>query len=122
MKNVIVRKSKIDGKGVFAQRDFKKGEVVLKWNPKPLTKEEFEKLPSKKLVYVLRVRRRYFIMQTPEKYVNYSCQPNMFVKNLCEFAKKNIKKGEELTSDYGNEELDNFKCRCGSSKCRKNID
>ena len=30
--NVVVRKSKINGKGVFAARIFKRGEVVLKWD------------------------------------------------------------------------------------------
>ncbi len=40
MKDIVVKKSKIIGKGVFAIRDFKKGEVVLKWNPKPITKFE----------------------------------------------------------------------------------
>ena len=34
MSNVIVKKSKINKKGVFAVKDFKKGEIVLKWNPK----------------------------------------------------------------------------------------
>ena len=30
--DVIIKKSKIEGKGVFAARDFKKGEIVVKWD------------------------------------------------------------------------------------------
>lgn len=117
-KDIVIKKSKISGKGVFAQRDFKKGEVVLKWNPKPLTKEEFEKLTSKKLAYVLHIGRKYFLMQTPEKFVNYSCEPNTFTKNLSDIARRNIKKGEEITSNYGKEGLDISECKCGSKKCK----
>jgi len=36
MKSVVVKKSKISGKGVFASRDFKKGEIVLRWRPKKI--------------------------------------------------------------------------------------
>jgi len=40
-KDVLVKRSKIEGKGVFAKRNFKKGEVVIKWNTDTiLTKEE----------------------------------------------------------------------------------
>ena len=43
---IVVKKSKIHGKGVFANRDFKKGEVVLKHNFKSLTKKEYDKLSN----------------------------------------------------------------------------
>lgn len=44
--DVIVKKSKIDGKGVFAARDFKKGEIVIKWDiSHELTPEEVKKTP-----------------------------------------------------------------------------
>ena len=32
MVDVAVKKSKIEGLGVFALRDFKKGEIVIKWD------------------------------------------------------------------------------------------
>lgn len=43
MKGIVVKKSKINKKGVFAARDFKKGEAVLKWNSKILEKSETKK-------------------------------------------------------------------------------
>ena len=45
--DVIIKKSRIQGKGVFANKDFKKGEIVLRWNPKKITKEEADKLNTK---------------------------------------------------------------------------
>jgi len=32
MADVIVKKSKIHGLGVFASRNFKKGEIIIKWD------------------------------------------------------------------------------------------
>jgi hypothetical protein len=51
-KDVVIKKSEINKKGVFATRDFNKGEIILSWNPKILKKIEIEKL--KKLLIFLR--------------------------------------------------------------------
>ena len=118
--NVVIKKSKIHGKGVFANRDFKKGEVVLRWKPKLLKESEIQKLPAKERHYVYKDKKgKYFLMQAPEKYVNHSCEANTIVKNQCDVAIRHIKKGEEITSDYGKEgSFVNFICKCGSKKCR----
>ena len=53
MPDVIVKDSKIHGKGVFALRDFKKGEVVIKWDTSHvLTLDQVEKLPKSEKDYV----------------------------------------------------------------------
>jgi hypothetical protein len=52
MQDVIIKKSKIHGKGVFANRDFKKGEAVMKWDiSKTISKEQFEKLSEQEKIY-----------------------------------------------------------------------
>jgi len=120
--NVTIKKSEISGKGVFALRDFKKGDVVLKWNPKILVKADVEKLSKKQKIYVSHIRGKYFLMQSPEKYVNHSCEANTFSKNNSDITKRNIKKGEEITADYSKEGIaESFKCKCGSKKCKKVI-
>jgi len=121
-KDTIVRKSAIDKRGVFALRDFRKGEVVLKWRPKILKKSEADKLPNKEKHYIKKSGKKYFLMQAPEKFVNHSCGPNTEVKNSCDIAIKNIKKGEEITSDYGEGEAISFQCKCGSKNCRGDIE
>jgi SET domain-containing protein len=121
-KYIIIKKSKISGKGVFALRDFKKGEIVLKWNPKPINKLEIESLSARGKTYIVYSGKKYFIMQSPERYVNHSCEANTTVKNNSDVAVRNIRKGEEITSDYiKTQGGSNFKCKCGSKKCRKII-
>lgn len=116
--NIIIKKSKIQGKGVFANKNFKKGEIVLRWNPKKITKKESEKLSAKEKHYLEYQSGSYFLMQPPERYVNHSCNSNTNVKNKCDVAIKNIKKGEEITSTYNNKKSPvSFKCKCGAKNC-----
>lgn len=120
--NVIVRKSGINKKGVFAGKNFRKGEVVLKWNFRILTKSEVGRLPKRLKRDIDRVgENRYILHQPPERFLNHSCEPNTKAKSNCDIAVRNIKKGEEITSDYGKGILTPFKCRCGSKNCRKMI-
>ena len=56
--------------------------------------------------------------------INHSCDPNCEVYGsglkVWVYAIKDIKKGEELTYDYGfsfDENFKDFPCRCGSKKC-----
>jgi SET domain-containing protein len=83
MKNVAVKKSRISGKGVFSNRSFRKGEMILEiddshvvTDPSKLTKEqhkfELDYLADGKIV----------IMQAPERYMNHSCDPNSYVKTV----------------------------------------
>jgi len=60
------------------------------------------------------------MMQSPAKYVNSSCEFNTTVKNFCDVAIKDIKKGDEITSDYFASEYLKEKCNCGSGKCKQN--
>ncbi len=121
MKDIIVKKSKTDKKGVFADRDIKKGEVVLKWKSKKiLTKEQVDKLPVSEKRYVSSYTPGEYLFQgIPERYVNHSCDPNTKVKDNSDVAIRDIKKGEEITSDYTKDNLQtHFKCNCGSKNCK----
>ena len=83
MKNVVVKKSRIIGKGVFSSKNFREGEVILEiddshvvTDPSKLTKEqhefELDYLADGKIV----------VMQAPERYINHSCDPNSYVKTV----------------------------------------
>lgn len=119
MNNFTVKKSKIHKKGVFAANNIKKGEIVLKWKPKILKKSTVEELQNNQKHYIYRKDNKYFLMQPPERYVNHSCDANTKVKNNSDVAMRNIKNGEEITSDYGKIGGSiSFKCACHSKKCR----
>jgi len=118
MNNVIIKLSKINKKGVFANRDFKKGEIVLLWKPKIISKKEFAVLTEKNNHYLLKQDGNYFLMQSPEKFVNHSCEPNTKAINKSDVAIRKIKIGEEITSSYLKA---GSKCNCGSKNCKEII-
>jgi hypothetical protein len=105
--DVTVRKSNLeepqfeDRLGAFANRDFKKGEVVIKWKLKTLTKDQYEKLPE-------RERRQFthkrgdliYFYPDPERHVNRSEKNYNLVPDFdlnADVALRDIKEGEELT-------------------------
>jgi SET domain-containing protein len=99
--NIVVKPSSIEGLGVFAKRSFKKDEVVFRWNPKRLTKQELENLPADQKRYVNTLSDgTSVLMQVPERYVNSSENPNTFMSGETDIALRDIAEGEEITSKY----------------------
>ncbi len=84
MEEIKIKNSKIHGKGMFANRDFKKGEIVTKHFFKYLTKEEYSQLSNEEKVFIGKDKERYIFFLPPSRYVNHSCQPNTFVKDNAE--------------------------------------
>ena len=99
--DVIIGKGNLAGKGVYANKDFKKGEVVIKYNLKLLAEEEFENLPESEKMFVHDHSGTSMLYSEPERYVNHSENPNTYqdLINKCDIALRDIKKGEEITSD-----------------------
>jgi len=117
--DIVVKKSKISGKGVFANKDFKMGEIVLNWHPKFLKEEEVANYFDQK-EYLNIDNGKTFLMMEPERNINHSCDPNTKAntEKYCDIAIKNIKKGEEITSDYSGTSNPDFICNCGSKNCK----
>ncbi len=123
MKNLFFKPSKIHGQGIFAVRDFKKGEVVIILSSHPeLSKEQVARLPKKEKQNISFIGGKYILIP-PEGRMNHSCDPNVFLKDFKYFAKRNIQQGEEITTDYRKESEPGFSmtCRCGSKKCKRMI-
>lgn len=124
MPGVVVKDSGIEGKGVFAARDFKKGEVVIDWsNAKRLSEGEAKQVPREEQKYLAFCSGKWVLEQAPARFVNHSCEPNTFVKDFRDIALRDIKEGEEITSDYSQTPTPNMdmRCNCGSKKCRGRI-
>ena len=124
MAEVIVQKSKIQGYGVFAGRNFKKGEIVMKWDTATvLIKRDALKIPLTKRKYLVYSNGMFILSQPPEKYLNHSCIPNTMEKNYCDIALRNIQKGEELTTDYSTDAPPHIKmkCFCKNKNCKRII-
>lgn len=124
-KNVKVKRG-LAGLGLFAGEDIKKGEIIIEYIGNILTKEEAEKVTT--CQYLFEVSRNKTIDGSPRwnvaRYANHSCDGNaesdirkghVFVKAI-----KNIKEGDEITYDYGEEFVKEyiapFGCNCSAKK------
>ena len=131
MKLYRVKKSNIDNRGLYAARNIKKASVIIFYKGKLITKKETEKNPkydNDKAIYLFNINSRYDLDGDFEyntaRLINHSCSPNCEVAGkglkLWIFALRGIKKGEELSYDYGfgfDEDYKQFPCRCGSKNC-----
>ena len=126
-----VKKSNIDNKGLYANKDIKDGTKIIEYKGKIITKkkvEEDSKFDNDKAIYLFNINKRYdldgdFKFNTA-RLINHSCNPNCEVAGtglkVWVYAIRDIKKGEELSYDYGfgyDEYYKDFPCRCGSKNC-----
>ena len=135
---VVVRHSKIHGNGVFAKKDIPKGAKVIEYVGEKVTKKESDKRADdvierashkagEGLVYMFELNKRYDIdgnvSWNTARFINHSCDPNCEtdIENdrIWITAIKDIKKGEELSYDYGYdfEHYEDHPCKCGSKNC-----
>lgn len=105
--DVAVRKSTVGqflkwgiDKGVFAERDFKEGEIVVRYSLRHLTDQEYQDLPEIERELFTHTRNGVIhLYPIPERYVNRSSDPNTipdFDKGG-DVALRDIRKGEEIT-------------------------
>jgi SET domain-containing protein len=124
MSLVSVRNSEMQGRGVFSNTDFQVGEVVLEIDDSHVVTDETLLTPEQHEFDLDYVGDKTILMQSPEKFINHSCDPNTYVKTFhgvrTVLAMKPIKKDEEITYDYAiNGDNDGtFECHCGSRCCR----
>lgn len=109
MKDIVIRKSNIGqfDKGVFANRNFKEGEIVIKYKLKTLTKKQYKDLSKKEKIFTHIHKGIIKLYSEPERYVNHSSNPNVYpnLKKECDIALRDIKKGEEITVDSKKDDL-----------------
>jgi SET domain-containing protein len=123
---VLVKNSGPKGRGLFAARNFKIGEIISSWNPKNkyILKEEIQNVSEEEKRYVAVYKDSYLLIAEPERYMNHSCDPNTNIdENGVDRAVKDIQEGEEITGDYERVgTLIGFECKCGSKNCRQIIE
>lgn len=121
----MVTASRIDGRGVFADRPFLEGETVLEIDDSRIVDEDH---PLGAADYARHcdylARGTVVLMQPPERYINHSCRPNTYVKTVdgrrAVIALRDIAAGDEITYDYcingGGDTV--WSCHCGAERCR----
>lgn len=123
------------GRAVFAKKDIKKNEVVLRFRVGSGYYLEYSKKESlmnpNVRDYAIPFHKYWYIDELEEDrlftLVNHSCNSNCGIRNLFEMvAMRDISLGEEITLDYacfgdGDWEVPGGKCFCGEDNCRGNI-
>ena len=128
-----IKKSNIDrrGRGLYATKDIKEGIRIINYIGKIITKkqtEESEKFNNAKPIYLFNLNKRYDldgdVSWNTARLINHSCSNNCDYNGtglkLWVTAIDDIKKGEELTADYGfgyDENYKQFPCKCGTKNC-----
>ena len=133
MKLYKIKKSNIDrkGLGLYAARDIKEDTRIINYVGKVITKkqtEESEKFNNAKPIYLFNLNKRYDldgdVLRNTARLINHSCSNNCDYEGkglkLWVTSIKDIKKGEELTCDYGfgyDSDYKQFPCNCRSKNC-----
>jgi len=132
-----VRGSEIHGRGVYATEDIPKETEVIEYVGEPINKEISEERAwdqyakseenGDAAVYIFTLDEKWDIDGNVPwniaRLINHSCDPNceawIVGRRIKIYSLRDIKKGEELTFDYGFdvECYEDHPCRCGSENC-----
>lgn len=136
---VQVRRSRIDGWGLFVTKDFAPDDVILEYLGEVISLKVAELRQVKYEAqgvkdYMFKLSRTHAVdatvMAGHGRFINHSCDPNCFVtrdtipdadgmQHLFVYSREAIRAGDELTYDYSfspDEQL--IVCNCSSSVCR----
>lgn len=138
--SVIVRRSRIQGRGVFAARDFREGEAIIEYTGALITHAEADAQCDdegmrRHHTFLFAVDDRYVIDGArggnESRYINHSCEPNceslIARRRVFIHALRDVASGEELLYDYWYvtddaytmEDLRRiYPCRCRAASCR----
>ena len=135
-----VKNSKVHGKGIYATQNIKKGIKIIEYLGEKISRKEGDRrselrikkyLNSKNIgsVYIFQLNAKQDIDGSPlynkARYINHSCDPNCEVDiengKIWISSLRRIKKGEELSYDYGysfdKEDYKDHPCKCNSKNC-----
>lgn len=138
-RKIQVKKSGVHGKGVFAAKDFAKGEMIIEYTGEMISAQEAEDRhphdpndPNHTFYFQVDDNQVIDALHggNSARWINHCCTPNckpevvdgrVFIK-----AKKDIAAGSELNYDYGlildapitKKLIAQYPCWCGSPKCR----
>ena len=135
-----VKNSKIHGRGIVATKNIKKSTRIIQYVGEIVSKKEGDKRSGNRIkkylksnrtgsVYIFELNKKYdidgFFGYNKARYINHSCNPNCEVEisndQIWISSIKRIKKGEELSYDYGytfdKNDYKDHECKCGSKYC-----
>ena len=141
-RKIIVRNSKVHGRGVYAARLIRKGERVIEYKGERITWREADRRPPSDPddphhTFFFSLSDGKTVIDAASggnaaRFINHSCKPNCETEEDDEgqrvfiHAIRDIRPGEELNYDYGliiEERITptlkkQYECRCGARTCR----
>ncbi|MDQ6659460.1 MAG: SET domain-containing protein-lysine N-methyltransferase [Chloroflexota bacterium] len=119
--DVIVNDAGNKGKGVFALRDFAKGDFIFRRrHGRVIANRDIPLLSEEEQRHLCELDWEISaILLAPGCYLNHSCDPNAMRKGVNVYAWKDIQQGEEITIDYRLNAFtdEGWNCSCGSANC-----
>ncbi|HTY35997.1 MAG TPA: GNAT family N-acetyltransferase [Bacteroidota bacterium] len=127
---VEVRRSLIEGLGIFALRDFHAGDRLRRVR---VMREITEDAPlrtdaGERADHCDYVDGRVLLLDYPDRHINHSCDPNVYQlfegKRSYFVARRKIAAGDEVTCDYNVNITAGtaWPCACGAGRCRKRVE
>jgi hypothetical protein len=128
---LIVKKSKINGRGIFTTKPIKKGDKVMIFGGEIVGKEETDGTKYREMSFfpIGDDKLLASTTETKDEYLNHSCDPNTWlIGEVTVVARQNIKAEEEITMDSATWDCDDDwtytetgQCTCGSKACRRTL-
>jgi SET domain-containing protein len=122
--NIIRRRSKVHGFGVFAAETINKNRRIIDYAGELVGNVESEAREERYLaegcIWVFRVNGRVSrdaaVGGNIARFINHSCTPNCWIEvngtTIWIRASRTIRKGEEITYDYATDGEQTIPCRC----------
>ncbi len=127
---IRLKESKIHNIGLYAKKTVPEDTQIIEYVGERLTHAQADKRVDKhetKEVYLFQLDDKHTIDGDTDyniaKYINHSCEPNCYTDivdgRIWIYATRDIKRGEELSYDYGfpRDGWQDHRCLCGSDNC-----
>ena len=119
--NLIVKDSSVHGMGLFTTTEHKEGQIISIIKGELINADECVRREDEGNVYIFYKDENEYIDASNHsqlRYLNHSCNYNCDIDedengNLILFAAEDIQSGEELTIDYGYDEIYDY-CSCNN--------
>ncbi|HZI82553.1 MAG TPA: SET domain-containing protein, partial [Casimicrobiaceae bacterium] len=118
----------IEGRGLFARRRIRKGEIVAIKGGHVYDERTLARVKARIAASYIQIADGVFIgaltaaeLARNKVFINHSCEPNLGIRGQIVFvALRDIAASEELTYDWAMEENQRARtrCRCGARRCR----
>lgn len=120
--DIIVKNAGDKGKGVFALRDFARGDFIFRRrHGRVIANRDIPSLAEEDQRHLCELDwETSAILLAPGCYLNHSCDPNAIRRGVNVYAWKDIRQGEEITIDYRLNAFtgERWECCCDSANCQ----